>query len=255
LTINGENLKKAVRSTGMTVQEAADKLGVSRQMLYIYYKSGELEPDLLQNVREKLGIDLHNVKENFIKADNLSDVTNQIPKSNGLIIGEIGQGDEESPFIQIGPDQYIMVVPLVPIKAQAGYINNYNDENYIQENFTQKHSFAVSRVYRGKYMAFIVDGDSMDDGTKNSIPEGSTVTGREIQKHHWRNKFHIHRYQDYIIVHEDGIFVKQITKHDTEKGIITCHSLNQNKEIYADFDLNLDQCLQIFNVVNVTQTK
>lgn len=187
--------------------------------------------------------------------EKLSRKENNIPGSNAVIIGEIQNPEDESSFIDIGNGQFIMVVPVVPIRAQAGYIQNYHDEKYIEENFTQKHSFAVSRVYRGRYMAFIIDGDSMDDGTSNAIIEGSTVTGREIQKTHWRNKFHIHRYKDYVIVHRDGIFTKRITQHDTENGIITCNSLNPNKELYGDFDLNLDDCLQIFNIVNVTQPR
>lgn len=184
-----------------------------------------------------------------------SAITN-LPNSNGVLIGEINDDQESSPFIDIGGGQYIMVVPLVPIRAQASYVEHYNDEHFINENFTQKHSFAVSRIYRGKYMAFIVDGESMDNGVAGeAIPEGYTVTGREIQKQHWRNKFHIHRYKDYVIVHKDGIFIKQIIQHDTENGIITCHSLNPDKDQYPDFELNLDDCYQIFNVVNVTQTK
>lgn len=176
-------------------------------------------------------------------------------KPNGVQIGELIQDDDNSPFIDIGNGQYIMVVPIVPIRAQAGYIEHYNDEGYIRDNFTDKHTFSVSRVYKGRYMAFIVEGNSMDDRTSEAIIEGSTVTGREIQKHHWRNKFHIHRYKDYVIVHEDGIFIKRIIEHDTQNGVITCHSLNTNKDLYPDFELNLDECLQIFNVVNVTQTR
>jgi len=178
------------------------------------------------------------------------------PQSNAILIGEINDPDDESPYYDLGNGQFIMVVPIVPIKAQAGYIKHYYDEQYISENFTQKHSFAVSRVYRGKYMAFINEGHSMDNGVAGeAILEGSTVTGREIQKVHWRNKFHIHRYKDYVIVHQDGIFTKRITHHDTEKGIITCHSLNPDKELYPDFDLNLDECLQILNIVNVTDPR
>ena len=183
----------------------------------------------------------------------VSDENPTLIKSNAIMIGEIESDDESSPYIDMGNGQYTMIVPIVPIRAQAGYIEHYNDERFIQENFTEKHSFTVSRVYRGRYMAFIVDGDSMDNGVAGeAIQEGSTITGREIQRQLWKNKFHIHRYKDYVIVHKDGIYVKQISKHDTENGVITCHSLNQD---YEDFDLNLDECLQIFNVVNVTQTR
>lgn len=178
----------------------------------------------------------------------------RVLSSNAMSIGEIHVPDDESPYIDLGNGQFLMIVPLIPIKASAGYRENISDETYIDTNF-DKHYFPVTRHYRGKYFAFVVDGDSMDDGTSQAIIEGSTVTGREIQKHHWVNKFHLKSFQDYVIVHKDAILVKRIIEHDTVNGIIKCHSLNPNKQKHADFDILLDDCLQILNIVNVTQPR
>lgn len=244
--MNGKELKQLRVQKGLSQQRLADLSGIPLGTIGRIESSGEeikkiQTADLLQKV--------------FNNEEIRGNISSKTPMGNAIKIGELTGDEENSPFIDIGNGQYIMVVPIVPIKAQAGYIQNYNDEKYIEENFTEKHTFSVSRVYRGRYMAFIVDGDSMDDRTSDAIIEGSTVTGREIQKHHWRNKFHINRYKDYVIVHSDAIFVKRIIEHDTINGTILCHSLNPNKDLYADFELNLDECLQIFNVVNVTQTR
>lgn len=252
---NGEALKQYLRHNKIRQGDFAEKLGISRNYLLTKLKEYNFKDDFKRKV-----ITLLQLSNNFFESNNNDgeiggNVLPITPAINAFKIGEIAGDEENSPFIDIGNGQYIMVVPIVPIKAQAGYIQNYNDEQYIAENFTEKHTFSVSRVYRGRYMAFIVDGDSMDDGTSGAIIEGSTVTGREIQKHHWHNKFHINRYKDYVIVHHDGIFVKRIIEHDTTNGTIICHSLNPDKNLYADFELNLDECLQIFNVVNVTQTR
>lgn len=260
----GEKLKKQLKGAGIEINEAAARLEMTRQNLGYHFRKEPVDrnfkeklfsayPEIFTNV--KLG-EMITTGEKDSRLEEKNPFTNvKSLNPNTVKIGEIENDNENSPFIDLGNGQYIMVVPVVPIKAQAGYIRHYNDEQYIAENFTDKHTFAVSRVYRGKYMAFIVDGDSMDDGTSEAIIEGSTVTGREIQKHHWTNKFHIHRYKDYVIVHEDGIFTKRIVKHDTEGGTIICHSLNTNKDIYPDFELKLDDCYQIFNIVNVTQTR
>jgi len=173
--------------------------------------------------------------------------------SNGFLVGEIQQNDTDSPFIDLGTGQFIMIVPLVQDYAYAGYLAGYQDEEYIEE--LPKHSFVVNKQHRGKYMAFQVIGDSMSDGTDESITEGSTVTGREIQRHLWSSRFHIHRFKDYVIVHKEGILIKRIIKHDVETGIITCLSLNPDKDSYPDFELNLDDCKQIFKIVNVTQIR
>ncbi len=176
-----------------------------------------------------------------------------IKRSNGFAIGEIQHPDQDSPFIDLGTGQYIMIVPLVQDYAYAGYLSGYQDDEYIEE--LPKHSFVVNKQHKGKYMAFQVIGDSMSNGTDESITEGSTVTGREIQQHLWSSRFHIHRFKDYVIVHKEGILIKRIVKHDVELGVITCQSLNPDKEAYPDFDLTLDDCSQIFNIVNVTQIR
>lgn len=202
-----------------------------------------------QNIdMEKLGI----FKEKYRKF--IADVKPSVARgANGFLIGEIQQNETDSPFIDLGTGQFIMIVPLVQDYAYAGYLAGYQDEEYIED--LPKHSFVVNKQHRGKYMAFQVIGDSMSDGTDESITEGSTVTGREIQRHLWSSRFHIHRFKDYVIVHKEGILIKRIIKHDVETGVITCLSLNPDKEAYPDFELNLDDCRQIFNIVNVTQIR
>lgn len=175
-------------------------------------------------------------------------------KPNAVAIGEIQTSENESPYIELSNNQFLMVVPLIPIRASAGYRDNFQDENYINTHY-DKHYFPVTRQYRGRYFAFVVDGNSMDNGTSEAIIEGSTVTAREIQKQHWRNRFHLNSFKDYVIVHRDVILVKRIIEHDTANGTILCHSLNPDKQKHGDFELNLDECLQILNIVNVTQPR
>ncbi|MNK86869.1 hypothetical protein D3C87_1067910 [compost metagenome] len=106
-------------------------------------------------------------------------------------------------------------------------------------------------------MAFEAVGDSMENYTseemsKESIPHGATVTGREVGKHLWDSKFHNHKWPDFIVVLEDGIVIKRLIHHDVENGLITLHSLNPNKRVYPDKEYSLDEVKQIFNVINVT---
>ena len=94
----------------------------------------------------------------------------------------------------------------------------------------------------------------MFDGSHESIEDGDIVTGRDLPRHHWQNRFHINQYKKWIIVTKnDGVLVKQITKHDFETGIITCHSLNHDKDRYPDFELHLDEVDKMLNVVNISK--
>lgn len=174
-------------------------------------------------------------------------------KENTKDIGEIQYPFEpgDTPFTKLAEGQYLMVMPLVPEYSYAGYMSGYSDPQYLDE--LPKHTIVVTKYHRGQYRAFENVGDSMDDNTKESIPDGAIITGREIKRDLWKSKFHTHRYKDYVIVHQtEGIVTKRIIHHDIDQGFITCRSLNPDKEIYPDFDLMLDEVKQIFNIVNVS---
>ncbi|WP_114752353.1 helix-turn-helix domain-containing protein [Pleomorphovibrio marinus] len=155
----------------------------------------------------------------------------------------------ENEFITVGPST-LMVVPMVEDYAEAGFLQGYKDPEFIAD--LPRHSTVVDKYHKGKYFAFRVKNQNMEDGSDNSIPEGSIVTGREIQKEFWNSRFHIHKHKDYIIVHKEGIIINRIKEHDIEKGVITLESLNPNKELFPDFNIMLDDCNMMFNVINIS---
>jgi len=160
--------------------------------------------------------------------------------------------DDENPFIELPSGQLLMLVPLVNEYARNGYLAGFADPEYVES--LPKHIITAKKRHSGKYTAFETVGDSMDDGSKESIEDGDIVTGRNLDRHHWKNKFHISQYKKWIIVtRNDGILVKQILKHDYENGIILCHSLNPDKDRYPDFELHLDDVDKMMNIVNISK--
>lgn len=151
-------------------------------------------------------------------------------------------------FLDMNNGQKLMLVPFVDQPAQAGFVSGYADTEFLEQ--LPYHPILVDQYYKGEYYAFKVVGDSMDDGSKNSIEEGSVVTGRVIDKSLWSSKFHLHKFKNYIIVHNDGILVKEIIDHNLESGTIMIHSLN---EMYEDDVLLLDDCLMILNIVDINK--
>lgn len=255
------NLEKLRVELQMSNRDFAEKIGIG-ETVYSKLKKGTLPlgEKTIQKIMAafpKYNVDwiLYNIGDK-IKPPEQSPVKPYPQKviSNAILLGEVNYGENESPFIEMGDGQLLMIVPLVPVTAQAGYLENYNNQEYISERY-RKHYFPVQKEHRGHYMAFIVEGESMTDGTPESILEGSIVTGREIQRHLWQNKLHLHRFKDYIIVYKDGIIVKRIINHDTENGTITYSSLNPDKKEYPDETINLDDCRQIFNIINITQQR
>lgn len=136
-------------------------------------------------------------------------------------------------------------VPLLHVRGKAGYLAGYGDLEYIDSLSTRQ--VIVDREYKGKYLCFEVDGDSMDDGTRESICDRDIVLGREVRRDLWKNKLHI-RDWNFIIVHREGISIKRIIDHDVETSMIKCHSLNP---LYDDFELRLDDVIELYNLVKI----
>lgn len=164
---------------------------------------------------------------------------NYIDKEGSIKQNNIPQGE-------LKPKEYStsIKVRLVSNKAKAGWSEGYYNEEYLEElPFVM---IDADENYKGKYLAFEVEGDSMEP----DYLEGDIVICREIQRHLWGSKLH-YKDWDFVIAHStNGIMLKEITAHNVETGDITCHSLNPK---YEDFVLNLHQVAHLYNVVEVRQ--
>ena len=164
---------------------------------------------------------------------------NYIDREDSIKQNNIPQGE-------IKPKEYStsIKVRLVSNKAKAGWSEGYYNEEYLEElPFVM---IDADENYKGKYLAFEVEGDSMEP----DYLEGDIVICRDIQRHLWSSKLHF-RDWDFVIAHStNGIMLKEITAHNVETGDITCHSLNPK---YEDFVLNLHQVAHLYNVVEVRQ--
>tara|TARA_R110002012_G_scaffold190633_1_gene358236 strand:+ start:37241 stop:37984 length:744 start_codon:yes stop_codon:yes gene_type:complete len=140
-----------------------------------------------------------------------------------------------------------MNIPVVQKRAQAGFLSGWGDDEYLEELPTIP--WEVDREYKGKYIAFEVTGDSMDDNSRESIIEGDTLICREIQRHHWVNKLHLHRWKNFVVVHRtEGILVKRVLKHDIDTGRLLLHSLNP---LFDDQEVFMDDLIALFNVIDI----
>lgn len=241
----GKELAAYLEDQKISKTDAAERIGVSRQQLYVYFDSAHLSKKIVDKVVNKLGV-------------NISDIW-RTPKftSNGHMVAEDRLSEYQkrgvNDFVPLRSGMYLMITPLVEEYAAAGFLTDYASQDFLED--LPNHSIVVDRFHRGNYYSFRVHGDSMDDGSSDSIVSGSIVTAREIKKELWNSKFHIHKFHDYVIVHENGILVKRISEHDVEQGLITCSSLNKDKDSYPDFQIGLDHCNMILNIVNVSVSR
>lgn len=163
--------------------------------------------------------------------------------------GRSEAGNNGLEFIPLSNGQLLMGVPHVNEYVYGGYLTGFKDQEFIEE--MPKHYIPVNQRHRGRYLSFTMRGESMRDGTEKSISPGDIITGREIQKKYWSSRFHTKDYPEFIIhTAAEGLVVKQITEHNTTEGWITLHSYNPE---YADYKVMLDDCVEIFNVIEVSK--
>lgn len=216
-----------------------------RLILYLEYKCiSKRKFEMLIGVSNGY---INNMRKS-VQPDKISKIAMQFPELNtGWLL--TGNGEMLNPS-EIKPVSNVefLNIPFLPIHAQGGYGRGYGDHEYIESLPT--YPVIVDKNYKGKYRVFEVDGDSMDDGTRNAIYNGDKVLCREVKRELWTSKLHYKDWYFVICMKNDGITIKQITAHDVEKGIIRCHPLNP---IFDDFEVELNEVAELYNVIKIVE--
>lgn len=243
-----ERVKKIVECSGKSVRAYAEFANIAQTTLNDCIK-GSTEPkfgliDKVVNVEPNINPDwlltgrgemyYKNEKEINLKLAANGEQEPYFVNSSGVKYYEMPNG------------RYRMRVPLIPIKAYAKYVDEYRDAEFV--NDLEEVEFIVDKIGLGRYYAFEIKGDSMDDGSKRSICDKDIVLARELSKDYWRSKLHNEEYPFWIIILGSTIVCKQIINQNLERSEIICHSLNPSPE-YADFTLNMNDISQLCNIV------
>ena len=149
-------------------------------------------------------------------------------------------------FYDLG-NKYRMVVKLIPFAAYGQFANEYDTLEPEKESWEEE-SFETDKIVHGKYFAFEMKGDSMDDGKRNSFEEGDKILVRELNRTHWKDGLRFNDHPFWVVVFDSSVLIKQIIDQDLEKGTITFHSLNPSPE-YSDFTLKMDDIRALYYVL------
>lgn len=173
-------------------------------------------------------------------------------------IDEAPQKPYKSPKeVEVVPDgsRTIQTLPIIPIEAQAGVGKGFlydkdpsQDPEEVYEEFDTM-EVVLEREVSDRYKLFRVKGDSMDDDTKRSVCDGDVVLCREIYPEDWQYGLINTKYPNVVVViEEEGILLKQLTKHSKKNGTISLHSLNSK---YEDFTVDLSNVRAFFYVERI----
>lgn len=188
---------------------------------------------------------------NRVSSVHIETNTEPINGTDDLEYAPVIDGAEGVTFQQLPDGTYLMSMPLVDQYAIAGYLSGYADTEFLEE--LPRHTINVEKRYTGIYRSFRVRGDSMDNDSNQSIPSGSIVAGRKVEREYYtHNRLHLRKWQYFVIVHNEGIVTKEIVDHDVDFGKLYVRSLNPDKEMYPDYVIRMDSVLEIYNIVSKT---
>ncbi len=224
--ILANNIKFLRKKKGLTQAQFADKIGVKRSLIGAY-EEGRSEPklSLLQNICQ-----YHKVSIDEILAKDF-----EKKKASALIEGDRlrilpiivdRKTDEEQ-------------MPLVPVKASAGYALGYGDADYIGE--LPHFNLPLAEISSQKsYRVFQIEGDSM-----LPIHSESYIICEYIQD--WNTIKDNHCYV--VVTQEDGVVYKRLENHITDKQKIKLISDNTD---YDPYYLNINQLVEVWKAIGYT---
>ncbi|HEY0609336.1 MAG TPA: LexA family transcriptional regulator [Chitinophaga sp.] len=200
MSIACQNLKFLRKQKGWTQQEFADKLGIKRSLLGAYEEErAEPRTEVLELVSDMFRVSI----DDLLRRDLGSQKENFLEKRRQQKLGNSRQH-----------------VEFVPVKAAAGYLAGYNDDEFIEELNT----FTLPMLGAGNYRAFEIAGDSM-----LPTPSGSVIVCHKVDG--WDE---IRNNETYVVVtNREGIVYKRLLKSNRSKGKITLVSDNPQFEAYS----------------------
>lgn len=237
--MEGTEIRERREKLGLTQKELADMVGASRETI-INYEKGRPIP------KSKLDILNRVLVENSAYAK-------PIKGQEVVKIGDNFENKNGNQFIELPNGQFYMLMPLAEFKIQAGFLTNYQDVDFLMD--LSQHGILVDKPVQGRYVAFRVNGDSMDDGSSNAITRNSIVSTRELQRHLWEGKLRFKDFPYWVIYTTQSKMplLKEITEHNVAEGYIVCHSLNDSPE-FSDFRLSMNDVQALFYVIDVNKT-
>jgi phage repressor protein C with HTH and peptisase S24 domain len=224
--LESHNLLEIRELLGLSQTELARKLGISREVVN-KMESGKMK------VSKRTSARLKNYLDEFSVGANLGDVN---------ILGKSSQsGDRRDRSLSFhqqllqGKNAALSyLVPLVGIKAQAGYVKGFEQVDFMDT--LEQYSLPpgvnpIGAVWR----YFEIDGDSMEP----TLSSGDIVLATMVPAEDWND---IKNFYVYVILTDDQLLVKRLFKKNASEWVL----LSDNEEIAPQKVLNKEDVKQLW---------
>ena len=211
-----KNIRHLRKLKGLTQEQLADKLKINRSRIGSY-EEARSEPSIetLIHISEcfSLPVDI------LIKKDlTLSKESSFIDVGNQRVLFPIMVNENNENLIEI-----------VPIEATAGYLNGYDDPEYIE----QLQRFKLPFLPTGKHRAFPIKGDSM-----LPTPNGAFVVCEFVEDiNNLKNGTAC-----IVVTRNEGMTYKRITKQ-VEKNTLL---LTPDNKEYKPYEISVEEILELW---------
>ena len=204
------NLKYLRKLKGLTQDELAQKINVSRPKIGSY-EEGRAEPkfETLQNISHFFQVTL-----DILLQKNLA-------KSSELLISKSeGKDLRVLPILVNSSNEEL--IPIVPVKAAAGYMNSYDDIEFIEK--LPHFSLPLQEFSQGTYRAFQIKGDSM-----LPVQPGSYILAEHVENWNWIKDGEC----CVIISQNEGVVYKRLYHKSEDEHSFELRSDNKTYEPYS----------------------
>ena len=204
-------IKELRKGENLTQKEFSDKIGIDNSQLS-KIEQGKLMPTLSQllEISSVFGVSL-----DWLTGKEKKQELIEVPRVE--IISPIKvEGRDLMPKVVVVDDYDNDRIPLVSVKAQAGYLEGYDDISYIEELPT----YSLPEMRNGTYRMFQVSGFSMYP----TLQDGSYVIGKFVENWEWLSDNRV----CVVVTERDGVIVKRVTNRAKEKGLLYCKSDNRD---------------------------
>lgn len=220
MILTPKDLSKRRKEKGLTQQQVADMIDVSR-VSYTFYEDGSRKPkfDVLIKILQILEFEI----EDFTS---VTFVTSEpVTKNSSYIDGRRRIKSETSEGFR---------VPLVPIKAQAGYTKSFDQAFYLDT--LEKYAIPPGISYHGsEWRYWEIEGDSMEP----TLHSRDIILTSQVNKHDWE---FVRNFYIYVIVTEDRVLIKRVFQKSPEVWVL----ISDNEESHPQQLLNVDEVKELW---------
>jgi phage repressor protein C with HTH and peptisase S24 domain len=213
-----EILRKRRKELNLTPDEIAVKIGKSKRTYLYYEENREPRHDVLQKLAKVLQFDPSEIYDDGAKQNEVQESqTSYLQHRRGLKAVHM-----------------IATAPLIPAKAQAGYVKAVDQERYMDT--LEQYALPPNVDPRGANWAYWeVQGDSMEPAFRS----GDLILTSQVHPMDWEN---LRNFYVYVLVTDERVLIKRVVAKNTLEWVL----ISENEDNYPQQLLLVEYVKQLW---------